>query len=1019
MKKLLGASLCLLSAYFHPALAQEKYPVTGHVKDAQGSPIPGVTIGIKRTSTGTVSDGTGTFRIQAGDKDTLILTSVGFNKKEVAVNGQREIRITLQESATSLNETVVVGYGVQKKINLSGAVTSVQFDKAMQSRPVTDLSTALSGVAPGVSVSQASGQPGRDGATIRIRGIGTLNNADPFILVDGIESSMSDVNMADVESISILKDAASAAIYGSRAANGVVLITTKKGKKGKTTVSYNGYYGVQKAGKLFNMVTDYATYMDLMNRVAVSDNPGNTKPFKQSTIDSWKNATDRTLYPNTDWMDVMFGQGNITQHTVSVAGGSEKSTVYLSMDYMKNQGIMKNTGMERYMLRLNADHELSKKIKVGANINLTWRERQEPQDVNTLLTYAASTTPGMTPKVTDASGTRYGGRNTDDENGQLDNPLQYIETWFRPNKSKRAFARVYGEWTIIPGLKFQANAAGDYANSFEKTYAYFGAIQNRWNFQKNEIAQQLDQTPGRLQQKDSSNLRLTYFATLNYTKDFGRHHFNALAGISSESQRFEWTGAEVQNFPSNNTWELNAGLEQPKVSGTSDVQKRQSYFGRINYDYAGKYLLEANLRYDGTSYFAPGLQYGYYPSFSAAWRLTEESFIKSAMPSWVDNIKLRASWGKLGNDRIPPYAFMDLYSAGLNYSYGGKLSAGLAPTVMSNPRISWETSATANAGLDVNLFHDHFNMTLDVFNRRTTDILVRLNLSALQGNLTPPQQNVGIVVNKGWELSMGYNNKAGDFTYSVSGNVSHIKNKVTQYQYNPDAVGVLGGAAVLRTGWPIGALYGLEAVGIFQNEDEVKAWAKQRTAGSSKPGDLKYADINNDGIIDGKDRVMMGSTIPEWYYGFNVTAGYKGLELSLLFQGVGGVERYYQDSWYTSAIRSGREINADFLNAWTPDNRQTNIPRLTAADNTDNTRASTYWVQDASFLRLKNIQLSYSLPKHFFGKTLQSVRVYVNAQNAITWTKFKGLDPEVSDYYRSGIQYPNVRMITGGVNVVF
>jgi TonB-linked SusC/RagA family outer membrane protein len=1019
MKKLLGVSLCIWGiCVVQTAIAQEKRSLTGTVKDAQGTTLPGVTVGIKHTSIGAVTGADGKFHLNVSDKDTLVLSFVGFNRKEVAVNKQGDLKIMLEASATSLNETVVVGYGVQKKINLSGAVTSVNFDKTMQSRPVTDLSTALSGMAPGVSVSQASGQPGRENATIRIRGVGTLNNADPFILVDGIESSMSDVNMADVESISVLKDAAAAAIYGSRAANGVVLISTKKGKKGKTTVSYNGYYGVQKASRLFSTVSDYATYMQLMNRIAVSDNPSNTLPFKQATIDSWKNATDRTLFPNTDWMGVMFDQGNMTGHTVSVSGGSDKTTYYMSLDYLHNAGIMKNTSQDRYMMRINADHEISKKIKVGVNVALTWKDRKEPQDVGTLLTNAASTTPGMTPKITDANGTRYGGRNTDDENAQLDNPLQYIETWNRPNRQQRTFAKVYGEWSIIDGLKFQLNGAADYFNTAQKSYALAGAIQNRWNFQKNVVAQPLEQQPASLAQMDSTNLHLTYFATLNYTKNLGTdHHFNVLAGMSSESVKGTLLTASVQNFPTNNTWELGAGLEQPKVGGTSDLYKIISYFGRINYDYKNKYLLEANLRRDGSSKFRSGLQYGTYPSFSAAWRLIEEPFIKEVIPAWINNVKVRASWGKLGNDRIPLYSFMNLYAAGQNYSYGGSIAAGLAPTTMANPDITWEKTTSSNLGIDANLFNDHFNVTFDVFNRHTSDILVKLGLSSLYGGLTPPYQNVGVVDNKGWELSMGYNNNAGDFRYGVSGNVSNINNKVVKFQGN--TIGPLSGASVIKEGWSIGSLYGLQVAGIFQNDADVAAWARQRTAGLNKPGDFKFVDMNDDKVVNGNDRINMGNTIPNWYFGLNLNAGYKGFDLSLLFQGVGGVKRYYQDNWYTSGIRAGREINADFLNAWTPENPNTNIPRLTSAANTDNTQANTFWVQDASFVRLKNIQLSYTIPKKVFRSTLQSIRVYVNAQNAFTWTKFKGLDPEVSDYTQPGIQYPNVRVITGGVNVIF
>lgn len=996
--------------------------VSGTVTDgATGKPLPGVSVQVKGTSTGTATDEKGHYSLNAPDNAVLVFSYLGYVKKEMPVAGQSTLNAVLSSANTGLSEVIVVGYGTQRKEDLSGSIASINYDQQLQNRAITDVSQALSGLASGISVSQTSGQPGRDGATLRIRGVGTLNNSDPLVLIDGIVGSLNNINPNDVASISILKDAASAAIYGSRAANGVILVTTKRGKKGKTVINYNGSAGVQQATHLFKPVTDYVTYMQLMNRIQKSDNPDNADLFQPSTIDAWKNAKDPVLFPNTNWMDVIFGQGIVTRHNLSIGGGNDKTDYYLSMGYLYNKGIMESTDARKYSLRLNLNHKISDKIKVGANLSSYWNKVNEPFDVTTLLYYSANSVPGVTPTMKKDGVVRYGGRNTDDESTNAINPQQYMDTWFYPQVGQYSFAKLYGEWEIMKDLKWQVNGSAEIYNKESKQYKYAGAIQNLWNFQKDAIAVDNSAVPAMLTQENNNSLGLTFYSTLNYDKVFAQdHHLGVLLGASREINNNANFLGSVQGFPSNDTWELSAGLSQPKVSGTSSSATLSSYFGRVNYSYKEKYLLEANLRYDGSSRFATGNRWGVFPSFSGAWRLSKEDFFRNADISFVDDIKIRGSWGKLGNQNIGLYQYMGLYAAGQNYIFGNSLSAGLAPKALPNPDITWESTATTDVGTDISLFKEKFDITFDWYNRRTSNILVQLPLSSLYGALTPPYQNVAVVQNRGWEVSLGYKNNIGAVQYAISGNLSHNDNKVLHYQGNPDVIQSMGNNSIIKQGLPIGALYGYQAEGTFKNQHDIDTWAKQKLSGTNKPGDLKYADIKADGVINGNDRTSLGSVIPEYTYGFNLQAAYKGVSLYVLFQGIGGVKRYYQNLWYTSAVRYGREINSYFLNAWSTDNPNSDIPRLTTDANSDNTQASSFWVQNGAFLRVKNIQLSYTLPANWLKKSfVTGIQVYADAQNPFTWTRYNGLDPETGNYSDYQIENPNVRIFSFGINASF
>lgn len=996
--------------------------VTGKVKDDKGQGLPGASIKVKRTNAAVTTDNDGDFKLtNVEGNDILVVSFVGYLTAEIPVNNQTSIIITLKDNAQTLDETVIVGYGTQKRNQVSGAVSSINYDQTLQNRPITNIGQAIAGNASGITASQAGGQPGRDGTVLRIRGVGTLNNSDPLILIDGVVGSLTNVNPNDVASISILKDAASSAIYGSRAANGVVLVTTKRGKSGKTVINYNGYYGIQNATNLFEPVSDYATYMETMNRIQKSDNPANANLFQPSTIDAWRNATDRTLYPNTNWMEELFQQGSIAKHNLSIAGGSEKTSFYLSGAYSQNNGIMKSTDVKKYELRLNLDHQVSKKIKVGVNLAATWQDTNEPFDVSTLLNNASNATPGTTPKMVVDGEVRYGGRNTADESAEVVNPTQYTETWFYPQTRQNVFAKAYGEFQILDNLKFQANGGVDYNNNIEKQYKYGGAPTNLWNFQTMQLVQNNASLPAPMQQRNDNSLGLTFYSTLNYQPKIGEDHkLSILGGMSYEKYNSAFFLGYIQDFPSNETWELGSGLASPRVGGSSSGSSLLSYFGRADYTYKDKYILEANFRYDGSSRFAPDNRWGLFPSFSTAWRLSEEDFFKQLNIPQISNIKLRASWGRLGNQNIDLYQFLNLYSAGQNYNFGNTISAGLAPTALSNPSITWETTTSTDLGAEFGFFDNRLTLSTTWYNRKASDVLVRLPLSSLYGGLTAPFQNVGVVQNRGWEFDAGYRNNIGQLSYAFNGNLTINTNKVLKFQGDPNVIQSVANQSIIKVGESINALYGYESVGIFQNQAEIDAWAKQKPTGTNKPGDLKYRDVNGDKVIDASDRVIIGNVVPKYAYGFSAEFGYKGFNLHLMFQGVGKVSRYYQNLWYTSAIRYRRAINSDFLDAWTPQNPNTTVPRLTLETNGDNVVASSYWVQNASFLRLKDAQLAYTLPAKFFAKTfVSSVQLYANGQNLFTKTDFRGLDPETASPTQARIEYPNVRIYTFGLNVSF
>ncbi|MCY1719370.1 TonB-dependent receptor [Prolixibacteraceae bacterium Z1-6] len=1003
------------SSYVIPAKQGE---VTGKVTDENGEPLPGVTIVIKGTTKGAVTNIDGNYTItDVTSGDILLFSFVGMLSQEIPVANQSKIDVAMKIDAIGIEEVVAVGYGTQKKVNLTGAISNVTA-KELDARPITNMSNALSGLATGVYVSQSDGQPGRDEATIRIRGIGTLNDSNPLVLVDGIESSMSDINPNDVESISVLKDAASSAIYGSRAANGVILITSKKGAIGKLKVTYNGYYGIQSTTRKKDYLSDFATYMEMGNEAYA--NVGMAPIFAQSEIDLWKSSSDPIMTPNVDWVDVWLGDSApVHSHFFSFAGGTEKTLYNFSLGYLDQEGITPDTWSKRYNFRMNWEGSILDNVKVGTNISGSWKDLED-------LDWAEifHQMPGI-PYERHEDG-RYGYAQALGA-GTVNNPRAQWESREALERQTRFLGKIYLNWEIINGLKFSQNVAINYNNILNRTFQ--GQV-DLWNFSENMIMRTLGD-PESANNKNNEYFTITNYSTLNYAKTFSDdHNLNVLGGFSFEEYRKDQFGASIQEFHNNELQVLDAGLENPQVNGTASEWALMSYFGRVNYDYQGKYLFEANIRYDGSSRFKEGNKWGLFPSFSAGWRLSEEDFMSDIV--WLDNLKLRASWGKLGNQNIGTYPYQTTYSLGQNYTMGEAVTSGIASTAVVNSDIKWETTTTTNIGVDATFF-GKLNVTAEYFDRLTDGILVPMEIPKTMGDKTKPVVNLAEVRNNGWEFSTNYQDKVGDLGYSLGFNISNVNNEVTKYQGEVRS----GGSFVTWEGYAFNSMYGYVCEGIIRTQeelDQLNAQAKELSGNDgayyitnkTRPGDLKYKDLDGNGVIDSNDREIIGNTIPKYTYGISLGLNYKGFDFSALLQGVQGRDSYLEGvGIFPMGINGDRgQIPMEWVtDRYIPEDPSTwetaTLPRIVnIGSHNQNYKFSTSWKQDASFLRVKSVQLGYNIPNtKSFG--FEKIRVFFSGENLLTFTKFEGYDPERSQTATDITRYPLQKTVTFGAQISF
>ncbi|GAA3958214.1 TonB-dependent receptor [Pedobacter ginsengiterrae] len=1074
-------SLIMLLSFMAFTASAQSIKISGTVKDTKGEIIPGVSVKVKGTSTATVTSDEGKFSLAVPSSQSILIFSfIGYDTKEVTVGNSTNLVVTIQDQNNSLNDVVVVGYGVQKKVNVIGSVATIDA-KAIENRPVTNLSSSLGGLSSGVSVRQASGKPGADGATIRIRGTGTLNSNNALIIVDGIVGSMDAVNPNDVETISILKDAAAASIYGSLAANGVILITTKKGKQGKTTVTYSGLGSVAKPANLPTFVTDYITHMNLVNEGY--RNLGQTPIYTDATIALWAAANanpdgltaqgipNYIAYPNTDWGKTIFEDNFAQQHNLSLNGGNENTQYLLSAFYINNPGTMANTGSDKYNLRINLQSKVASFLTVGTQ---TFASNQTfgLASTDNAFNFLRQTTPGVYPVYNG----RYGFPAAAEESSTANNISQYLYSNGGADNETRINTTVFARFDIVKGLNFETRF--NYQTRQEESNSHSNTFE-KWNFATNTLKQAAT-TPDQLSTSYNFNKNYSYTIDniLNYKTTISKvHDLGVLAGYNQYYYNYYNFGASKKGLIDETITTLGSATTLTSASGDEYDYALRSYFGRLNYAFKNRYLLEGVFRYDGSSRFSAENRWGFFPALSAGWRISEEPFMEG-LNKYIGNLKLRASWGKTGNNASGNYDYQAVYGA-TNYSFNAIQSTGLVSTKFANNDLKWETTTTTNIGLDGNLFKGALTFEIDLYKKYTDGILFTPTIPLTTGNATAATQNIAEVSNKGVEITLGYNGKLGEFRYGVSGNFAYNFNRVAKYKgllnagYTTDASGARvytsnlgnissGGTNRILEGHEINEYY-LQTVykgtgnyftdgkvnvnggpkdGMIRTPDDMNwlnamiaaGYKFQPTDGVSKTktyyGDLIYADNNGDGLYGNSfdAQFLNKSSTPRYNYGFNLNMSYKNIDLSMLWSGSAGMWYYWNATGYNNSIVSlGNAVSTliandhYYYNDANPNDPANSItahyPRLKNTTDAQNAAVtSDFYLYNASYLKLKNLQIGYTIPEKISKKALISrARIYVSGENLWTITNYPGLDPEIG----AGVGYPTMRQYSVGLNVTF
>lgn len=979
---------------------QASHIIKGMVVDEAGDPIIGASVRETGTDNGTITDLDGKFSLNASKASTkLEISYVGYRKQVVNARTGTPLRIVIKEDMELLEEVVVVGYGTQKKVNLTGAVETVGSDR-ISDKPVTSIVSALTGEAAGVTITQSSGQPGPNQGSVRIRGIGTWGDASPLVLVDGVSMSLNDVIPSEVESVTVLKDAASAAIYGSRAANGVILITTKKGKQGKLSFSYSGNVGFQFATRVPESATSWQ-YAELYNQMMANEGKSSSL-FPQDRIDRMKAGGDPDLLEgNTDWYDELLDAG-VVQHThqISLNGGGEKMSYMVSAGYSDQQGIIPSTSYERYNLRINTTSQITSWLKMDVNMAyLNSMKEESAAGAAEAYRRAMRALPYMPVQFSDG---------TWSYSTAAINPVRYVSEdygMYRQHNDCMTLL-ISPEITPVKGLLikgtfgYESNIYKD--KTFRKTVEYD-------DFEPAGQSGVVDVS--RNQQSDSwSQYRnLTGNATATYENTFGKHYLKAMVGGSLETFKYSYTSASRMDFPNNDFEEINAGdATTASANGNSTYAALASLFGRINYVYADRYLLEFTARYDGSSKFARGHRWGFFPSVSAGWRISEEAFFEP-LRNTVQNLKIRASYGVLGNQNISNYQYISTIGNGGSYLFGTSQIIGYAESLMGNELITWESSKNLNFGLDFTLFDNRLSGTFDWYKRTTSDILLQLEVPGALG-IGAPMQNAGEMENKGWEITLNWRSTIGkDFNYHVGFNLSDVKNKVTDLRGYKSPTSEL---TARIEGEPLNALFGWETLGICEDQATYEKYADVMHTYNNNwnIGDIIIKDRNGDKKIDSDDKTVIGNSIPRFTYGLNFGFDYKGWDFSCFFQGVGKADGYVtMEALQSMGINSARKDH--YEDTFNPANPRSGCyyPRVLSTDY--NYGYMSHWVQDASYLRLKNLQIGYT----FKLKHINKLRVYFSGENMFTITSFRTWDPETAVGSRG--LYPNVAVYSVGVNL--
>jgi len=1031
----------LFSFVFFNSYSQERV-VTGVVLDESNTPIPGASVIIKGTTTGGLSDIDGKFSLKVpGSESIIVISYVGYETQEISAGQQTSINITLKEKATELDQIVVVGYGVQKKKLVTGATVQVS-DKDIDKNHVTRIESALQGITPGMVIVKQNGQPGSD-YNINIRGLGSPNGNTPLVLIDGVPGSLNTLNPEDIERVDVLKDAASAAIYGSRGGAGVILVTMKKGKSGEAVVSFDSYFGVSNLAKKVDLL-NAKQYATILNEAQLNQFPKTTPDkmhFSQKTID--------TLGAGTDWLGIVTNKNAPSRnYHLGINGGNDKTSYNMSLSYTSEEGILdyeNKSDYERLGLVLNTNHKVKSYLKIGENVSYTHRSSKALGNGNmygNFLFNILSANPiiplhGPTPY--------YNGFGVSTLDSNQTNPvagLHYNNNAITNNDD--IIGDVYAEIQITKGLKFRSDFGGTLG--FKTTQDHTDTFQ---------ISGSAYQTIPDFKQSMERNFFYNFDNVLTWEKDFGKHNVVLMVGTNAQDNWFFKVDDEVQGFQSNvapvltNVTTLDTVIKVNGDYGKGD--SRYSYFGRLDYNYDQKYMATGTLRRDVSSRFGPNNRVGYFPSVSAGWAISKESFMEP-MNSWLDFFKLRASWGKNGTEPTIPYRYLaTVASSSRYYTFGGTKQTGTSPDKMANPNLKWEAQTQTDIGFD-SKFLKNFSFSFDWYNKTATDWIVPKPVAGIFGiegiSTTNPFVNGGDVINKGVEFELDYAKRFGDFDLDVKASFAYNKNKVTNV---PDSL-IRGSISVLyngseelyrvQEGYPLGYFWGYKTNGIFQDTAQINHYTYTNPATGktkliqpgAKPGDVIFQDLNHDGKIDQLDKTQIGDPNPHYVYGLNIGTSYKGFDFSVNLQGVAG----------NSIVQSYRSLDAqlsnyttEILGRWTGPGTSNRIPRVT-----ENGEANKNWrnfsdlsVQDGSYLRVKSVSLGYDLKRSILKNTpVQQFRIYISAINLLTFTKYNGFDPEIGygssydsngnlvDAYASGIDlgnYPSARTYMIGINLKF
>lgn len=1009
-------------------LLAQQHTVTGNITDETGFGMPGVTILEVGTLNGSITDLDGNFTIVvASPNATLEISYVGYESQSIPLEGRSNIEVSIKPSLEILDEIVVIGYGTQKKKVVTGSIASVGAEE-ITATPALRVEQALQGRTAGVQVTNQSGQPGEQ-PTIRIRGAGTTGNADPIYVVDGmVVGGIDYLNPGDIESIDVLKDAASAAIYGARAANGVVLITTKKGKAGTMNVTYSGYYGIQNVAKKIEML-GAEDYRMLMNEGA--RNAGLSEPFDLNEIPRH----------NTNWQDLLFVKdAPMTNHEISVLGGTEKSTYASSISYFSQQGIIggEKSQFDRITARLNTTHQVNDKFRFGNNLSYSHIIRRgigSNESFNGAYSGALNMDPltplyeddpdllaqppySNEPVLSNADGRIYGISRY--VGAEVVNPLALLEIQTAETRVDKVVGNIFGELEVIEGLKFNSSLGIDLAfvmNDGYRPLFFLNGAQN--NTDKTSVFKQIDR----------------YFTwqwenTASYTRSIGDHNFSLLVGTSARKFNYEDLYGFNAKVPLTDPDNVYLNMAQDTVwvaNGGATHSSLLSTFGRLTYDYQSRYSLTAIVRRDGSSKFGPNNRYGVFPSVGLSWIISEEGFFPNLGP--IDLVKIRTSYGINGNEEIGDYQFISTLDKSRGYIFGGGRIIGASPSYIENADIRWEQSEQFNVALDISGYDNRLTASVDYYIKTTKDLLEVIPIPGHVGN-DPPFANVGSVQNKGVEINLNWRNFENLIKYSVGMNATYNQNKMT-YIGNEEKVlpgaswAIAGMVTRAEEGLPIGYFWGYQTDGIFQNTNEVFAHINSEgkpLQPNAKPGDVRFVDVNRDGKIDADDRTMIGNPTPDWTYGINANFEYKQFDLSFLFIGAYGHDIFNgaqrQDLRYTN-----RPVSA--LDRWTEEGSTNDIPRYTWADVNNNYRVSDLYIEDGSYIRLKNIQLGYTLHRSILNRIgATNWRFYISAENLLTITGYSGPDPEIGarSSFDIGIDrgvYPQARTFRLGTSITF